>query len=257
MGAYLGLLAALSIVVFWIVAYYLYSSFIAARRDEISANANRKPMLLCLRPTRLRELLGTGERLDLAGFAEINRLPEKSALRHLESLYEEFHIVVVGVGDDFPDDSEGVWYGVEVVLVPREQWKSEVSDRAQRAKVILFVPGLDNGINWELDEIILHNLKKTLVLMPPFDEGTTYETNMPKTDYGWALVQEHLAERGYKLPDYRQRGLLYFPAEDLSIATSVELNGRMRNLASAVREIWTETISENSPLDREDDLYST
>ncbi len=96
----------------------------------------------------------------------------------------------------------GEVFGVGRILVDENAWKKSASELMRRASLILCIPSMRPGSQWELDLIIQNGyLNKTVFLMPP----EFYKRD--KQD--WTLVREHMRNNGLTIPRYISHGMFF------------------------------------------------
>jgi hypothetical protein len=58
--------------------------------------------------------------------------------------------------------------GARRVYVSDDEWRAEIADWSKRACLIIVIPGLTAGVEWELEHISRNGyLSKTVILLPP------------------------------------------------------------------------------------------
>ena len=116
-----------------------------------------------------------------------------------------------------------------IVLTPPDtDWQDTVVEVAHQSWIVLLIPATTPSCMEELELLRAKRLlHKTLVYMPGLDlltliraenAGAVHETDHARN---WERVRTSLAGRGFELPPYDQRGMLYLPTEAFAVKECV------------------------------------
>ncbi len=97
-----------------------------------------------------------------------------------------------------------------VLRPPDARWITCFTFAADRAKAIVFLPELTQGIGEELNQMMAHDwLQKTIILMSSADSST-----LERRRVRWGEFRDHAKRFGIDLPEYDRRGgVIVFSAE--------------------------------------------
>jgi hypothetical protein len=116
--------------------------------------------------------------------------------------------------------------------VADSQWLSAFEAIALASQAIFLLPQTTPGLTKEVQAVVNCDLmSKLLVFMPSTPTDDPWGLFEGKYNYAseWQQVRELWHRRGFRLPEYDSKGMVYSPRPDLSVKRGFYLNGEWNN----------------------------
>lgn len=104
--------------------------------------------------------------------------------------------------------TKGLCTGAARIVCGNDTWQEEVADLASRAILIVFIPGVGVGSQWEIEHIATRYHEKTMFIMPP---GALKHSDADRIGDEWVEAARSLAAVNLRVPlGYNNSGGAYW-----------------------------------------------